>query len=146
MNNGTKIGGTVCTVIGSLLFIIGNISGIFFSAIIEAEYGWVGFSVGFVGFVMLLFGISMLIDHSKEKKWLAEINARNAQYGLVKPFYGNRPGQPMYGNQPGQPYQNGYVQPGQFPYNMGNPQGMGQPPYSAGDSQSTGQSYGNNQQ
>ncbi len=100
MNNGKKIGGTVCTVIGSLLFIIGNFSGFFFIGVVGAEYGGVGFLVGFAGFMMLLIGISMLIDQSKEKKWLEEINARNAQYGLVKPFYGNQPGQSMYGNYP----------------------------------------------
>lgn len=123
MNNGKKIGGTVCTVIGSLLFIIGNFSGFFFIGVVGAEYGGVGFLVGFAGFVMLLIGIFMLIDHSKEKKWLAEINARNAQYGLVKPFSGNQPGQQVYGNQTWQPmYGN---QPGQLMY--GNQ--PGQPMY-----------------
>ena len=62
---------------------------------------------GGIGLVLLIIGIVMLVTNKKDKKWVDDINARNASQGI-----GGQPaGQPLsgYGQQSGgapNPYQN----------------------------------------
>lgn len=78
----------------------------------------VGVFFGVLGAILLIIGIVLLVGNKKDKKWVDEINARNAAMGI-----GNAPnngygqpqgGQPLSGysqSQGGQPM-NGYAQPG----------------------------------
>lgn len=95
----------------------------------------VGVFFGVVGAVLLIVGIILLVGNKKDKKWVDEINARNAAQGIgTAPYNGyGQPqgGQPMSGySQPqgGQPM-SGYSQPqgGQPMSGYGQPQNGGQP-------------------
>ncbi len=80
---------------------------------------------GVIGLIMLIIGIVLIVNNRKDKKWVEEINTRNAQQMVGQPYSGNPQGQQSY---------NGY------------PQGAGQQPNSAGNPQNPGQSYSNNRQ
>lgn len=87
----------------------------------------VGFFLGVLGAILLIIGIIMIVNNKKDKKWIDEINARNAAQGIgtvPNNAYRQMPG--------GQPPLGGYGQPqsGQPPLGVyGQSQG-GQPPLS----------------
>lgn len=77
----------------------------------------VGVFFGVVGAILLIVGIILLVNNKKDKKWVDEINARNAAQGIgAAPYNGYQQpqgGQPVSGY--GQPAANqpmsGYSQP-----------------------------------
>lgn len=85
----------------------------------------VGVFFGVLGAILLIIGIVLLVGNKKDKKWVDEINARNAAMGI-----GNAPNN-GYGQAPGVQPMNGYNQPqGGQPlsgYNQPQNAGQGQP-------------------
>lgn len=77
----------------------------------------VGVFFGVLGAVLLIIGIVLLVNNKKDKKWVDEINARNASQGIgTAPYNGYQQpqgGQPMggYGQPQGGQPMGGYGQP-----------------------------------
>ncbi len=144
------IGGAVLLVTGILVF------NLFSEKEDVVIFVAVGVMAACVGFYMLIFGISGLIGIIKDKKWMAEINTRNARYGMGQYSADNLQGMNSNynGNQPVQgQYYNG-PPPLESQYYNGNPPVQGQyyngpPPlesqYYNGNSPMQGQYYNENQ-
>lgn len=94
----------------------------------------VGVFFGVLGLILLIIGIVLLVSNKKDKKWVDEINARNAAQGIgTSPNngYGQMPGgQPLsgYGQPQGGQPMNTYSQPqsGQPMSGYNQPQNAGQ--------------------